>query len=93
MGSIAELEKDADKNTGTGFFYCSVPASRKKAITKVWNPAAEPLKISIEINGQVTAGSIPANSINDVAADIKENEIKITFKGDRRLVLLQTSFE
>lgn len=94
MGSIAEIEKNADKKQGIGFFYCSVNDGKTTMTTKVWNPHTKDLEIKVKVNDlKEVVKTIPANSTADIDAPIDSDELKITYTGDRRLVLLQTSFE
>lgn len=81
-------------HTGTGFFWCSVPAGKTRAVTWVWNPAAGPLSISIRINDQPPVNKeIGAGQQIAVECPVSPGDLKMTFTGDRRLVLKQTAFE
>lgn len=93
-GSIAEIEKDADKTTGSGFFYCSIPAGKTMAVTTVWNPAPVEAIIKIKVNNNEVMKSVAAKSTSNIECPVQYNDfIKMEFTGDRRLVLLQTLFQ
>ncbi len=93
MGSIAEIEKEANKKEGTGFFYCRVAEGVTKSLHTIWNPANEELYIKISANENEVKKAIPPKSVLIVECPIKDSKIKMQYTGDRRLVLLQTSFE
>lgn len=84
---------NANNGIGEGFFWCRVPAAKTKCATLVWNQADLPLKITITTNDtQQAERTIPAGAIEWVECAVKGEELKVAFKGDRRLVLLQTAF-
>lgn len=93
MGSIAEIEKNANKKEGTGFFYCRVAEGVTKSLHTIWNPANEELYIKISANENEVKKAIPPKSVIIVECPVKDSNIKMQLTGDRRLVLLQTSFE
>lgn len=83
------------KNTkeGAGKFWCRIPEGQNKAVSVVWNPSSEALVIKIKVNdlpeisktvnaGERLAIETPVNSAN----------VNMTYTGDRRLVILETSF-
>lgn len=84
---------DKSSSIGEGFFWCTTPSNKTKISTLVWNPAQEPLKITVIINDtHSTEKIIQPNGKEWVNSPIKGGDIKVTFKGDRKLVLLQTNF-
>lgn len=84
---------DKSSSIGKGFFWCTTPSNKTKISTLVWNPAQEPLKITVIINDtHSTEKIIQPNGKEWVNSPIKGGDIKVTFKGDRKLVLLQTNF-
>ncbi len=86
---------DPDSSEGEGFFWCRVPEGTGFMKTLVWNPAKEQVKINIEINDQpVSNETIAAGEYKWIESKIADpaNSLKIDLKGDRRLVILQTSF-
>lgn len=96
FGNIPE-PLDPENPIGEGTFWCSVPAGKTRAVTLVWNPADEPLEIRMQINDHKEAVErIPAGEKRYVEYpmdSLRSLNLKVAFRGDRRLVLLQTSFE
>ena len=96
FGNIPE-PLNPENPIGEGTFWCSVPAGKNRAVTLVWNPADEPLDIRMQINDQNEAVErIPAGEKRYVEYplnNLRTPNLKVAFRGDRRLVLLQTSFE
>lgn len=94
MGSIAQISDNANKNEGEGSFFCRIPSGKSKVKTTVWNPVSEELFIGIQVNNdKIVSKLIPPGMFTLVECPVNSTDIKITIKGDRRLVLLQTSFE
>lgn len=95
FGGIAE-PADADNPIGQGTFWCRVPDNTQQMTTLVWNPSGESLNIEIEINGEkVVTSSVSASEYVAVDAPVPANssDLKILLRGDRRLVVLETSFK
>lgn len=84
---------DAADSVGEGAFYCAVPKGKTKSATLLWNPAGVPLEIAITVNGQTTTRPIPAGERVWVDTPLKGTSVEMHFRGDRRLVILQTDFE
>jgi beta-galactosidase len=85
---------DTSTNTGEGFFWCTVPAGRKISSTLVWNQDDQPQTISIRVNEQpMITKEIRAGETVEVDCPVNSSIIKMSFSGDRRLVLLQTAFK
>ncbi len=85
---------DTTGNRGEGYFWCRIPAGKSVAHTTVWNQADEPLPVTIRINNDTPVTQlVPANQTVDVPVPVHTTSLKMWFKGDRRLVLLQTSFD
>lgn len=81
---------------GTGEFWCRLPPGTGSMFTTVWNPSEENLKISVFINDrQASEAEIAPGKYLLVPAEINKmiTDIKVTLKGDRRLVVLETRFE
>lgn len=91
FGNIPEPDQD-NNNIGEGSFWCRVPAGKTTASTVVWNPSKKDLALTIDVNQQTVTKEIKAGEKIAVDCPINSTAIKMTFKGDRRLVLLQTSF-
>jgi hypothetical protein len=93
FGNIPEPD-NKNNNVGQGIFWCSVPPGKTSSVTLVWNPAKQPLTIRIKINDkkEVSRQIMPGEKAV-VNCPVNATNIKMTFTGDRRLVLLQTAFE
>jgi len=84
---------DTSNNIGTGVFWCTVPRGKKTASTLVYNPSDEALSIEIGINEmQKVSRLVPAKENVQVDCPVNSTTIKMRFTGDRRLVILETSF-
>jgi beta-galactosidase len=83
-----------DKNTivGTASFWCSIPPGQDRVTNIIWNPSKESLSINITVNGVVVTQQIAAGQRLPVETSIVGPEINITYSGDRRLVVLETTF-
>ena len=92
FGDIPYPDKE-NNNIGEGTFWCSISAGKTKASTIVWNPSDENLVINISVNSQKVHKEIKAGEKVIVDCPVNSTNIKMSFNGDRRLVLLQTSFE
>jgi len=92
FGNVPE-PVDTSTNTGEGFFWCRIPAGKTTVRTLVWNQADMPLSISIKVNNlSPVQKEIKAGETINVDAPVNGTTIKMTYSGDRRLVLLQTAF-
>jgi beta-galactosidase len=83
----------SNNNIGEGTFWCSILPGKTKSSTLVWNPSDENLELTIKVNSQKTTKEINAGEKIIVDCPVNSTNIKMSFAGDRRLVLLQTSFE
>jgi beta-galactosidase len=92
FGNIPDPDSD-NNNVGEGFFWCRVPANKTMSSTIVWNPADLPLTIKIKVNGKEISSEIKAGETATINCPLDAATVKMTFTGDRRLVLLQTSFK
>jgi beta-galactosidase len=83
-----------DKNTtvGTASFWCSIPPGQDRVTNIIWNPSKESLAINITVNGVVVSQQIAAGQRLPIETSIVGPEINITYSGDRRLVVLETTF-
>jgi hypothetical protein len=84
---------DAHDSIGEGVFYCSVPPGRTRATTLVWNPADVALEVSVWVNDRQTTRTIQPNERASIEVPVTGTRIAMRFRGDRRLVLLQTDFQ
>jgi len=78
---------------GEGVFYCAVPAGRTHATTLVWNPADVPLALDIEVNDKQATRIIQPDERASIEVPVTATHIAMRFRGDKRLVLLQTDFQ
>lgn len=93
FGNVPE-PVDTSNNIGEGFFWCSIPANKTMSSTLVWNQSDEAQVIHIKVNElQAVSKEIKAGEKISVDCPVNSSTIKMEFKGDRRLVLLQTSFK
>jgi beta-galactosidase len=83
---------NAKDSIGTGSFYCSLPKGRTSAATLIWNPTSTPLSIKVSINAQSATRQLAPGERATVDCPVTGTRIKMTCTGDRRLVLLQTTF-
>ncbi len=85
-----------NENIGTGKVWMKIPPEKNRIINKIWNPSDEDLTILISINdilvGKHSIEKGKTVSMSDRFTEGDSN-IKLTFTGDRKLVLLETSFE
>jgi hypothetical protein len=93
FGNVPE-PVDTSNNIGEGYFWCSIPAGKKMSSTLVWNQSDEPLVIKIKVNDQQEVSKrIKPGETTNVDCPVNATTIKMQYTGDRRLVLLQTSFK
>ena len=81
-----------DTKEGEGRFWCKVLPSVNTAVSKVWNPDKTPLTIQIQINNKTVTKVISPNSTEEVVCPITSQNIEMSFKGNRKLVILETAF-
>jgi hypothetical protein len=93
-GVPGPVNKDSTK--GKGFFRCRIPAGKQSMITLVWNPSDENLPVDIEINDDKEPRvTVLPGEYKVIKSPVPENttDLKVSLGGDRRLVILQTSFQ
>jgi hypothetical protein len=86
---------DTATRIGEGTFWCQVPDGTSEMETLVWNPAEEDLPISIKINvEELISTTVGPGEYKVLQTPVKSNQtnLKVSLRGDRRLVILQTSF-
>lgn len=84
---------DSRDSIGEGEFYCTIPQGRTRSTTLAWNPANIPLQITITVNDKHTTCTVQPNQRVEVGVPVTATRITMRFRGDRRLVLLQTAFQ
>lgn len=85
-----------ETSTGQGFFWCRVPAGKQQMTTLVWNPSEESLPVNVGINDdQASISIVPPGAYQVIKSPLPQNttDLKVSLSGDRRLVILQTSFQ
>ncbi len=92
-GGSVELVDKASKR-GEGRVWARVPSSKTRMLTTISNPVAEALEIELVVDSVVMKSSIPPTSTVTVETDIRGSDKahEITFRADRRLVLIETDF-
>ncbi len=80
---------------GEGHFWCRIPPGKTAATHRVFNPADEPLAVHVRVNGRDVSATIApgATAVVNVPLAADATTIECQIRGDRRLVLLETSFE
>jgi beta-galactosidase len=80
--------------TGIGKFWCRIPEGQNTCSTIAWNPYTEPLELKIKINNLPdVVKQIPAGEKITVECPVNATDVSVTYNGDRRLVILETSFK
>ena len=95
FGGVPEIA-DPKNPIGEAIFWCRVPAKTRLMSTIVWNPSKEILFLNIKINESLISEiAVQAGEYKVIESKIPEyaTDLKIGLTGDRRLVILQTSFE
>lgn len=85
----------ADEGCGEGYFVARVPSGSTRMLTYFENNCDELLNISVSVNGKDTKTvSIPAHGGASVENALPtDGRIRVSFKGDRRTVILRTEFK
>ena len=93
-GGSQQLADDAGPE-GEGSFWGRLPAGRTRMVTAVENTTDQPLALDVVVNGQSHPATIPARSTHTVETplDGTGGAVGVTYRGDRRLVLLSTRFD
>ena len=93
-GGSQQLPDDAGPE-GEGSFWGRLPAGRTRMVTTVENATDQPLALDVVVNGQSHATTIPARTTHAVETplDGAVGTVGVTYRGDRRLVLLNTRFD
>ncbi len=84
-----------DKTTkfGTAQFWCRIPKGQNNMKSIVWNPSTEPLTITIKVNNlDEKSVVVMPGEYKSVENEVDNENVKVVFKGDRRLVMMETAF-
>lgn len=89
------LPVDRQNPVGEGRFWCRIPAGKTVVTHRVFNPSAASLEISVIANGRETVATLAPNETRavDVPLASGTTNVENTIRGDRRLVLLETSYQ
>ena len=89
------VPEDRKHAVGEGRFWCRIPAGKSKVTHRVFNPAAESLRIRLRANDRDVAVTLAPNETRavDVPLAPGTTDVENTIRGDRRLVLLETAFQ
>jgi hypothetical protein len=92
-GGSVRLPAGAAK-TGEGRVWMRIPAGRTTMLTTVENPADQPLALDVEVNGVRQSHTLAARATRTLETPLRAGDttLGLTFRGDRRLVLLETDF-
>ncbi|MEO5903347.1 MAG: glycosyl hydrolase family 2, partial [Gemmatimonadaceae bacterium] len=92
-GSVELVDKK--RRQGEGRFWLRVPESRTRMLTTISNPMTRDLEMEILVNGSPKRSVIHGGDTVTVESPISggEKPLAISFRGDRRLVLLETDFK
>jgi len=91
FAAMPEIQ-DKKSTEGEGRFWCSVLPGVNAAVSKVWNPDDIPLTVQVWINGEAVSKEIAPHSTEEVSCPVNSTAVEMGFKGDRRLVILETTF-
>lgn len=86
---------DTATRIGEGTFWCQVPDRTSKMETLIWNQAKEDLPVNFKINDEeLTSATVGPGEYKVLQTPVKSNQtnLKVSLRGDRRIVILQTSF-
>jgi hypothetical protein len=92
-GGSVQLAKGAGPGGGAGRVWLVPPEGARAMTTTIENPTAQALEMEVGVNGATTRCTVPAHATARVESQVPNAApLAITFRGDRRLVLLETSF-
>jgi hypothetical protein len=94
--STGSSPRENKEPNGSGMFCCRVPAGRKVVVSKVQNVDKQAMSMAVSVNrtkGEAT--SVPAVETILIRSEIpnRATELTVKYSGDKRLVILETSFE
>jgi hypothetical protein len=89
-GGSVQVVKGAE-GAGRGAVWLRVPAGRTALVTTVENPSAQPLELEIGVNGSTSRCTIGATATATCESPLNgATSVALSFRGDRRLVLVET---
>ncbi|MCX6955153.1 MAG: hypothetical protein NTV51_23620, partial [Verrucomicrobia bacterium] len=87
--------QDAKTTEGSGRFWCRIPPGKTSVQHRVFNPSAEPLTLTVSANVQSVSVTLAPGATQVIAVPLppETSTVESAFRGDRRLVLLETTFQ
>jgi hypothetical protein len=88
--------RDGASPTGTGVVWLRVPPGKRSVVTTVENPAKEPGRLTVTVNGvEAAPAEIAPGQKASIRAVIGDGatDLAIRYAGHRHLVLVETRFE
>lgn len=91
-GSVRLPDDHADH--GEGSFWLRVPEGRSTMQTTVRNPSDDALPLEVEVNGVRRQYEVKPHETATLETELRaaDTSLAVTYRGDRRLVLLRTEF-
>jgi hypothetical protein len=91
-GSVQVVK--GNEAAGRGLVWLRVPAGRRSMVTTVENPASQALELEIVLNGATSRCAVAASATVRCETPIANGDtaLSLTFRGDRRLILIQSEF-
>ncbi len=78
---------------GTAKFWCTIPKGQNNMKSVVWNPSGETLTIKIRVNDlEENSVVVQPGEHKTINNEVNNQNLKVIYEGDRRLVILETSF-
>nr|WP_294897231.1 glycoside hydrolase family 2 TIM barrel-domain containing protein [uncultured Pedobacter sp.] len=78
---------------GTAQFWCRIPKGQNNMNSVVWNPSTEALTIKIKVNDLAeTNAVIQPGEHKSIDNEVNNENVKVMYEGDRRLVITETTF-
>ncbi|MDR1666640.1 MAG: glycosyl hydrolase family 2 [Bacteroidales bacterium] len=80
---------------GEGHFFIRIPPGKKRMLTEAENPKNDPIRLSVGINDEKRKDNMLAgNTVVLLSTPLPESDVlKITYSGDRSVILKKTWFE
>ena len=90
--STVDLDKGNRK--GSGLFHAQPPATARRMLTQVENPSVAECTLEVGVNDQRRTFTVPAGKTMEVSVDLPggSGAVRVSYAGDKSLVLLQTRF-
>jgi beta-galactosidase len=87
------LERGAPRE-GEGRFWLRVPAGRRAMVTTVQNIDGAAHELEVELGGARTRTAVPAGATVQIETPLGgATDLAVAYRGDRRLVILETDFK